>query len=149
MLWRSYVNNENLSFEKYDVLSFILFDYTYTLGFYSFIYIYIYTYIIYTWMYHIIYIYLRIYYIIYIYIIYVIIYIIYIWMYYIILTIIASFHDALFYKPSDVYSIRMEDQDFLWHVFTSWIIHASVRKCYIVFRTCSTLFFIINRFINN
>ena len=39
-MWRSYVNNENLSFNKYDVLSFILFVYKYTLGFYSFIYIY-------------------------------------------------------------------------------------------------------------
>ena len=38
-LWRSYVNNENLSFNKYDVLSFIFFVYTYTLGFYSFIHI--------------------------------------------------------------------------------------------------------------
>ena len=40
-LCRSYVNNENLSFNKYGVLSFILFIYSYTLGFYSFIYIYV------------------------------------------------------------------------------------------------------------
>ena len=39
-----YTYNENLSFNKYDVLVFILFVYTYTLGFYSFIYIYIYIY---------------------------------------------------------------------------------------------------------
>ena len=45
-LWRSYVNNENLSFNEYDVLIFILFVYTYILVFYSFnVYIYIYTYI--------------------------------------------------------------------------------------------------------
>ena len=44
-LWRSYVNNGNLSFIKYGVLCFILFVYTYTLGCYSFIYIYIYIYI--------------------------------------------------------------------------------------------------------
>ena len=37
-----YLNNENLSFNKYDVLSFILFVYTYTLGLYIHIYIYIY-----------------------------------------------------------------------------------------------------------
>ena len=44
-LWRRYINNENLSFKKYDALSFIVFVYTYTLGFYSYIYIYIYRYI--------------------------------------------------------------------------------------------------------
>ena len=32
-----YVNNEKLSFNKYDVLSFIPFIYTYTLGFYIYI----------------------------------------------------------------------------------------------------------------
>ena len=69
-LWRSYVNNENLSFNKY-VLSFILFVYTYTLGFYSFIYIYVYVYIyIYVYVY-ILYIYIYIYMYVCIYFIYI------------------------------------------------------------------------------
>ena len=37
-----YVNNKNLSFKKYDVLSFILFVYTNTLGYYLYISISIY-----------------------------------------------------------------------------------------------------------
>ena len=61
-LWKGYVNNENLSFNKYGVLSFIFFVYRYTLGFYSFIYIFIYiythTYNIYTYTYIYIYIYI-------------------------------------------------------------------------------------------
>ena len=40
-----YVNNKDLSFNKYGALSFILFVYSYALRFYSFIYIYIYIYI--------------------------------------------------------------------------------------------------------
>ena len=43
IMW--YINNENLSFNKYGVLSFILLVHTYTLGFYKFLYIYIYIYL--------------------------------------------------------------------------------------------------------
>ena len=45
-----YLNNENLSFNKYDVLSFILFVYTYTLGLYIHIYIHNIIYNIYIYM---------------------------------------------------------------------------------------------------